>query len=67
MSLAEYALRDRESTTVSMPFNLYCFKCNIPIQKGEPALKFDAATYTHHNCPALTHKTVAPHKYGENK
>lgn len=64
MTLAEYNLMGREFTTVAMPFSLYCYKCNLTIRKGEPAKRYDAATFTHTTCPSTPHKTFAPHKYG---
>lgn len=63
MTLAEQALYGRDFTTVTMPFALYCYKCNVTMQKGELALRYDAATYVHETCPSTPHKTFAPHKY----
>lgn len=67
MTLAEYALKDRESTVGPAPMNVYCFLCNLTVQKGEPARRYDAATFTHFACPNLSHKTYAAHKYGDAK
>lgn len=65
MTLSEYAFHGREFKTVSMPFNLCCSSCNIYIQKGELAKRYDGATYVHEVCPNTPHKTFAPHKYGD--
>ena len=67
MTLAEQALYGREFKTVPMPFALYCYNCNGTIHKGEPALRYDAATFTHPTCPNVPLKTFAPHKYGDNR
>ncbi len=65
MTLAEQALAGRDFTTVLAPLSVYCFKCNVTIPKGELVLRYDAATFTHENCPNTPHKTFAPHKYGK--
>lgn len=64
MTLAEQAIHGREFTTLAMPFALYCYLCNVTIMPGDPAKKYDGATYTHVTCPTTPHKTFAPHKYG---
>lgn len=66
MSLAEQQLRDREFTTLPMPFSLCCYKCDVIIRVGALALRYDGATYAHESCPTTPHKTFAPHKYGSN-
>lgn len=65
MTLAEQALHGREFTTIATPFSVYCYKCNVTIQKGSLSLRFDAATYVHETCPTTPHKTFAAHKYGD--
>lgn len=64
MSLAEQSLAGRDFTTVAAALAVYCYRCNVPIRKGEPALRYDGATYTHTTCPTIAHKTFAAHKYG---
>lgn len=66
MTLAEQHLKGRDFETVPMPFPLYCYTCNVLVHTGEPAKRYDAATFTHTACPTTPLKTFAPHKYGGN-
>ncbi len=58
------ALLERESFLVSQPIAVYCSlsTCTTLIMPGFPALKYDAATFTHVNCPTSPRKHIAPHK-----
>ena len=63
MTLAEQSLYNRDFQMVLTPHAVYCFKCNIIMQAGTLAQRFDAATYVHETCPNTPLKNVAVHKY----
>lgn len=69
MTLLEYRLDEETPELTTMPFNLYCArsKCNTIIRKGAPALRYDAATYTHDKCPETPFRHFAAHKHPEAK
>lgn len=62
MTPFQYTLENRDFTTVPMPFSLYCASCQTYIRQGEPAKRFDAATFTHVVCPKTPHRNFAAHK-----
>lgn len=63
MTLAEQALVGRDFETCLAPHAVYCFKCNIIMQKDTLTLRYDGATYTHETCPSTPLVNVAIHKY----
>lgn len=53
MDLSNLHNFSKEDPVVFMPLALYCAKCDVRLNKGQKARKYDNATYYHLTCPDI--------------